>query len=304
MPVGIKHMKNKQIADILFDIAEFLAMQDVPFKPRAYEKAAEAVEHLEEDVADIYKRGGVASLEEVPSVGRGIAEKIEEYLKTGKVREYEKLHKKMPVNLDELRGIEGVGPKGIKILYDKLGVTDLVSLKKAARAGKIRKLAHFGEKSEQKILKGIEFSERSRGRFLIGDALPLARGLAMQIQKLKGVECVELAGSLRRWQETIGDIDILVIAESSKPVMDAFLKMPEVGEVVAKGETKSSVRLKIGIEVDLRVVPKKSFGASLQYFTGSKDHNVMLRTIAVKKKLKLNEYGLFRGARQIAGETE
>ena len=302
-------MKNKQIADILFDIAEFLAMQDVPFKPRAYEKAAEAVEHLEENVADIYKRGGIAALEEIPSVGRGIAEKIEEYLKTGKVEEYEKLHKKMPVNLDELRGIEGVGPKGIKVLYDKLGVTDLASLKKAARAGKIRTLAHFGEKSEQKILKGIEFSERSSGRFLIGDALPLARELVARIQKIKGVERVEAAGSLRRWQETIGDIDILVIAESSKPVMDAFVKMPEVGEIVLKGETKSSVRLKParsagGIEADLRVVPKKSFGSALQYFTGSKDHNVMLRTIAVKKKLKLNEYGLFRGARQIAGETE
>ena len=237
-------------------------------------------------------------------MGRGIAEKIEEYLKTGKILEYEKLHKKIPVNLEELRRIEGLGPKSIKVLYEKLGVIDIDSLRQAAVSGKIQKLEHFGEKSEQKILKGIGFFEKSSGRFPVGDILPLARELALRIGRLKGVNRVEIAGSLRRWQETVGDIDLLAIAENPKPVMEAFVSMPEVSDVVANGETKSTVRLKLGIEADLRVVPQKSFGAALQYFTGSKEHNVILRTIAIKQKLRLNEYGLFRGKRSIAGETE
>src|SRR3989344_1128173 len=244
------HMKNKEIAEILLYFAELLAVEGVQFKPRAYEKVAEAIEAFGEDVADIYKRGGVKALEEIPGVGRGIAEKIEEYLKTGKILEYEKLHKKIPVNLEELRRIEGLGPKSIKVLYEKLGVRDIASLGQAAVSGKIQKLEHFGEKSEQKILKGIGFFEKSSGRFPVGDILPLARELALRIGRLKGVNRVEIAGSLRRWQETVGDIDLLAIAENPKPVMEAFVSMPEVSDVVANGETKSTVRLKLAIEAD------------------------------------------------------
>ncbi len=296
-------MENREIAEILFNMAELLAMRDVPFKPRAYEKAAEIIEILPEDVAVIYKKGGIKALEKIEGVGRGIAEKIEEYLKTGRVHEYEELRKKMPVKLGELRRVDGLGPKGIKVLYEQLGVKSIADLKRAVEAGKIRKLAHFGARSEEKILKSISFLEGSSGRFPIGFALPIARRITREIQKLGGIECIEYAGSLRRWQETVGDIDLLVSAEKPKIIMDFFVHMPDVHTVVAHGETKSAVRLKSGVDVDLRVVSKKSYGAALQYFTGNKDHNVMLRKIAIKKGLKLNEYGLFFFFMQLAGAT-
>ena len=297
-------MRNKEVAQLLSNFAVFLEMDDVPFKPRAYEKAAETIEALGEDIEEIYRMGGTKALEEIPGVGKGIAKKIEEYLKTGSVKEYNALAKKIPVKLAELRSIEGVGPKTIKTLYRKLHITNIASLKKAALAQKIRRLPHFGLQSEEKILKGIEFHERSQGRFLLGEALPMARLYLERIRGIRGVKCVEVAGSLRRWQETIGDLDFLVIADDPERVMDAFVRLPGVRHVYAKGETKSSVRLTSGLDMDIRIIPRESYGAALQYFTGSKDHNVIARKIAVKKRLKLNEYGLFRGKKRIAGETE
>jgi len=297
-------MRNKEVAQLLSNFAVFLEMDDVPFKPRAYEKAAETIEALEGDIEEIYRIGGTKALENISGVGKGIAEKIEEYLKTGFVKEYNALAKKIPVKLTELRSIEGIGPKTIKTLYRKLKITDIASLKKAALAQKIRRLPHFGLQSEEKILKGIGFYERSRGRFLLGEVLPLARSFAEQIGDINGVKRVEVAGSLRRWQETIGDLDFLVIADDPKRAMNAFVRLPGVTHVYAKGETKSSVRLSSGLDMDIRIIPRESYGAALQYFTGSKDHNVIVRKIAAKKGLKLNEYGLFRGKKRIAGETE
>lgn len=310
-------MTNSDIAKILFEIGEYLDMQGVAFKPRAYEKVAETVEALDVQIADVYKKGGLKAVEDVPGIGLSIAEKIEELLKTGKLKYYEELKKKTPVNLSELTAIEGLGPRKIKVLYEKLGVTNLKELKLAAVHGKIRKLAGFGEKSEQNILQGVAFAESSGGRFPLGAALPIAREIVERLRKVKGIERLEVAGSLRRRKETIGDIDILAISDNPKPAMDAFVSMPDVAKVFAHGETKSAVKLKGGLDVDLRVVPKESYGAALNYFTGSKDHNVALRQIAIKKGLKLNEYGLFQenkkakkqeskvgGERQIAGKTE
>jgi DNA polymerase (family 10) len=297
-------MSNKEISDILFIFSEFLAMEDVPFKPRAYEKAAQAVEEFNQDIATLYKKEGLASLEQIQGVGKGIAQKIEEYLKTGKIKELAALQKKIPVNLDELLRVEGLGPKMIKTLYQKIGVKNIIDLKSAALGGKIQNLARFGKKSEQKIIKGIEFLESSSGRFRLGDILPIARDLEKKIGSLRYVKKIAVAGSIRRWQETVGDIDLLVEADEPEAVMDFFVSLPDVRHVYAKGDTKSSVRFAIGIDVDLRVIPPHSYGAALQYFTGNKDHNVLLRKIAIRKKMKLNEYGLFRGKKQIAGDTE
>ncbi|MBI4085238.1 MAG: DNA polymerase/3'-5' exonuclease PolX [Candidatus Liptonbacteria bacterium] len=300
---------NFEISKILREIGEYLEMQNVPFKPRAYEKAALAVQELDEETTDLYKEGGLKALEEIPGVGASIAEKIEELLKTGRLKYYEGLKKKAPVDLSSLTSVEGLGPKSISRLYQKLGIKNLADLEKAARAGKIRKLEGFGEKSETKILAGIEFQKKSGGRFLLGDVLFLGRGIEERLERLPEVEKAMVAGSIRRRKETIGDVDILVISKKSKKVMDYFKNMTEVAMIIASGETKSSVKLHSGLNVDLRVVPPESYGAALNYFTGSKDHNVALRKIAIEKKLKLNEYGLFKvgkGGKEtmIAGKTE
>jgi len=295
---------NSEIAKVLYEIGEYLDMQGVAFKPRAYEKAAETIESLPEAVADIYKKGGIKALEDIPGVGVSIAEKVAELIETGHSKFYEDLKKKMPVNLSELTAVEGLGPKKIKKLYQKLGIKNLKDLEAAARAGKIRKLADFGEKSEENILKGIEFLKRSGGRFILGFVWPEISAIAERLRKLKEVKQLEVAGSVRRRKETIGDADILIISDKPQVVMDYFVSMPEVVRVLAHGETKSAVKLKSGLDMDLRVVPEKSYGAALAYFTGSKDHNVALRGWALKKGWKLNEYGLFSGSKQIAGRTE
>lgn len=297
-------MINEKVAQMLYGFALFLEIGRVPFKPRAYEKAAYTIESLDTDIREIYKAGGLRALWELPGIGKGIAEKIEEFLETGSVKEYERIRKKMPINIEELGHIEGIGPQTLKVLYTKLGVKDLASLKKAALAGKIRKLPHFGYKSEEKILKAIGFHERSGGRFLLGEILPMARNIREKLLHISGVKRVEIGGSLRRFEETVGDIDLLAQASHPQEVTDFFAHLPEVAHVYAKGKTKSSVRLAKGIDMDLRIVPSRSFGAALQYFTGNKDHNIMMRKLAIQKGYKLNEYGLFRGSRQAAGETE
>ncbi|MDO8504769.1 MAG: DNA polymerase/3'-5' exonuclease PolX [Candidatus Liptonbacteria bacterium] len=297
-------VSNRVIAEVLSEIGEYLEMRGVAFKPRAYEKASEAVSGLSEQVAEIYKSGGLKAIENISGVGVSIGGKIEELLKTGKAKEHEELKKKTPVNLRELRGVEGLGPKSIKKLYENLKIKNLGSLEAAARAGKIRNLAGFGEKAEAKLLKGIEFLKKSGGRMSLGDALPLSRLIEERLRALPGAEKVIVAGSVRRRRETVGDIDILVISKKPKQIMDYFASMPEVTGILAKGETKSSVRLDSGADADLRVVEGFSYGAALNYFTGSKDHNVALRQIAMDKGCKLNEYGLYRGKKQIAGKSE
>ncbi|KKU93781.1 MAG: PHP domain protein [Parcubacteria group bacterium GW2011_GWA1_48_11b] len=293
----------------MYEIGEYLEMQDVAFKPRAYEKAAQTIESLAEDAGDIYKKGGLKALENIPGIGVSIAEKIEELLKTGKCQEHELLKKKTPVDLANLTKVEGLGPKKIKVLYQKLKIKNIGDLEKAAKAGKIAALEGFGEKSEQNILKGLEFLKKGSGRF----PLPLIMGNIMELRNrlksLKDVERLEVAGSVRRYKETVGDADILVISKNPKPIMDYFVSMPEVAHVYAHGPTKSAVKLKSGLDVDVRIVPEESYGAALMYFTGSKDHNVALRELAIKKGYTLNEYGLFKGTKEkkgklAAGKTE
>ena len=297
-------MPNVEFALIFREISLYLEMQGVQFKPRAYEKVAYTLEAMEESLAEIYKRGVVKALREVPGVGEAIAEKIEEIIQTGKLTYYEELRRKTPVDIRALTAIEGVGPKMVKVLYEKLEVKDVSDLERVAQIGKIRGLPHFGEKMEQKILRGIEFLKQGSGRVTLGAALPLILEIHGRLRELSDVDEVEVAGSIRRRKETVGDADILAISSRPEKVMDFFVSMPEVAHVLGKGKTKAMIKLKNGLDVDLRVVPEESFGAALNYFTGSKDHNVALRRIAQEKGLKLNEYGLFRGSQRIAGKTE
>ena len=295
---------NKEISKILYEIGEYLGIKGIQFKPRAYEKAGYSVENLEEEVSEIYKKGGLKAVEDIPGVGVSIAKKIEELIKTGHLKYYEKLKKSLPVKIGELSSIEGVGPKMIFKLYKKLKVKNINDLEKAAKIGKIAKIAGLGKKTEEKILKGIEFLRKSGNRFILGSILPQARLIEDRLRNLKEVDRAAIAGSIRRMQETIGDLDILVTSEKPEKVIDFFVSMPEIVHIYSKGNTKTMVRLKNGVDVDLRVVADKSFGAALQYFTGDKRHNITLRVLAEKKKYKLNEYGLWRGKKLIVGRTE
>ena len=297
-------MKNSEVARILRNISILLDMDDVPFKPRAYEKAALTIEALEEDVEQTYQKGGLKALKQIPGVGESIAEKIEELVKTGRLKYYEELSKKAPVDLETLSSIEGLGPKKIKVLWQRLKIKNIDDLEKAALAHKISELPGFKKKTEENILKGIDFAKKSTGRYILGFTLPLIREIESRLKSCPEVKKVMAAGSVRRMKETIGDVDFLVVSDKPGEVADFFVSMPEVIQVIEKGKTKSAVKLKTGLNADVRVLPEESFGAALQYFTGNKDHNIVLRRIAQDKGWKLSEYGIFRKDTQIAGRTE
>lgn len=297
-------MKNQEIAKIFNEIALFLEIDGVAFKPYAYEKAAISLQSLQNDVGQIYLTGGRKALEEIPGIGKAMSDHIEEYLKTGKIKFYQDFKKKLPVNMDELMRVEGLGPKKVKVLYQKLGIKNLKDLAKAAKQHKIAPLFGFGEKTEENILQGMEFLKRDKGRVLISDILPTAREVYGKLKALKEVEKISIAGSLRRRKETIGDVDFLVVSKKPEKTMDFFVKLDGVEKVWGKGGTKASVHMRQGFDMDLRIVPAKSYGSALQYFTGSQDHNIATRKIAIEKGLKLSEWGIFRGKEQLAGKTE
>jgi len=295
---------NAEIAAALREMALFLEMEGVPFKPRAYEKAALAVEAAGRPLHEIEASEGERGIEQLPAIGRGIGERIVELLQTGHMRELDRLRETTPVDVRGLTAIEGLGPKGVKALWEQLGIRDVRGLAAACREGRVRALPHFGEKSEQKILRGIAFLASAAGRQPLGLVLPLASEIERRLAKLPGVGCAAVAGSIRRCKETIGDLDFLMSARDAGAAARAFAAMPEVVHVHALGESKTLVRLANGMDADLRVVPADCFGAALLYFTGSKAHNLALRSLARGRGLKLNEYGLFRGARRLAGRTE
>lgn len=294
-------MKNLEIAKILYEIADILELQDIAFKPRAYRRAARRIEELSEDVGDVWKRG---ELEDIPGVGKNIASKIEEILKTGHLKYFEELKKKMPFDIEGITAIEGMGIKKAYELYKKLGVKNIDELEKAAQEGKIRKISGFGETSEKRIFVGIQSLKKMSKRMLLGDAILITKNLERKLRKIKTIEKIEVVGSIRRRKETIGDLDILVISKKPLDVMEGFTSLNEVDRILGKGKTKSSVELESGLHVDLRVVPEECFGSAMQYFTGSKYHNIATRKIAQKKRMKLSEYGLFEGKKRIAGKTE
>lgn len=301
-------MKNSDVAKAMRDLGFLTEMMEedpnVQFRARAYYRAADTIASLQENVIDIYSRQGVNGLLEIPAVGKAIASKIEEYLKGGKIQHLEELKAKVPIDIDELYGIEGIGPKTIKMFYDKLQIKNLADLEKAATEGKLKTLPGFTEKKEQDIFKRIEFFKRGKGRLIIGEVYPLVKQIEKRLQHIAGVKNAVAAGSIRRMKETIGDIDYLVAANDPKRVIDFFVKMPEVQEILGMGQAKAFVKLASGIDADLLVVPEESWGAALQYFTGSKEHSVQLRKIAISKGFRLNEWGVFKGDKRIAGATE
>ncbi|NIR86552.1 DNA polymerase/3'-5' exonuclease PolX [Candidatus Bathyarchaeota archaeon] len=296
-------MKNPEIAKILYEIADLLEIKGVQFKPRAYRRAAQTIETLSEDIQVVYERGG---LQEIPGIGSSIALKIQEIMETGSLEYLEELREELPQGLRELMEIEGIGPKTALKLYEQLKISSIEELEVAARKGKIRDLEGFGEKTEENILQGIDMYRSAQERFLLGYVLPIAKEIEKKLKNLKAVERISLAGSIRRRKETVGDVDILVTSKERSKVMNFFTQLSEVKRVLAKGKTKSTVVLTNNLQVDLRVVEEESFGSALQYFTGSKEHNIRLRELALDKNWKLSEYSLLdKGTnKKIAGKNE
>ena len=297
-------MKNAELAKLFSAFADILEFNNIAWKPRAYRTAARSIESLSSDIESLYKEKGIEGLKEISGIGEGIAKKIVEFLETGKIREYETLKKKLPKHFEDLLKVPGVGIKKAKVLYQKLGITSLQDLEKAAQQHKIQKLESFKEKTEENILRGISLVKKGKERILLGNALPLAQEIKEGLEKIRGVEEVVVAGSIRRGKETIRDIDILVIANGHEEVMRNFTSMVDVKRVLSKGSTKSSILLKSNVQIDLRIISRESYGSALQYFTGSKEHSIHLRKIALQKELKLSEYGVFKGKKMIAGKTE
>lgn len=296
--------KNLEVAHILYEIADLLELQGVQWKPQAYRKAAQSIESLSEDVAVYAKE---KKLQDIPGVGVAIAEKIEEIVKTGRLKYLSTLRKEIPIRVEELAKVEGLGPKTMALLYKKLNIKNVKNLENAAKKGKLQKLEGLGAKKEGQILESItRLKKRGPERVLLGEATPFAEEIIALLKKVPGTEKVEAAGSYRRGKETVGDIDILVISHRPKQVMDAFVHMKGIAKVFAKGETKSSILLHDGLQVDVRVVGKEHYGSALQYFTGSKEHSVELRKIALKKGYSLSEYGLstLKGKKVVASRTE
>jgi DNA polymerase (family 10) len=297
---------NNDVADIFNEVADLLEIKgDNPFRVRAYRNAARTVGGASRSVAELALEE--KGLEGFPGIGADLAAKIRTIVETGKLPLLEDLKKELPAGLSTLMKVRGLGPKKIGLLFHKLNIVSLDDLKKAAAKGRLRELEGFGAKTEQALLEELgrtKVSEHGPERFKLAVAEQIVTPLFDDLKKVPGVEDIVIAGSFRRRAETVGDVDILAAAEKSSAIMDRFVHYDDVEKILAEGATKSMVVLRGGLQVDLRVVPKVSFGAALHYFTGSKSHNIAVRTMGVKKKLKINEYGVFRGRRRIAGRTE
>ncbi|MDP3762675.1 MAG: helix-hairpin-helix domain-containing protein, partial [bacterium] len=293
---------KETVIQILEEIAILLELKDEnPFKGRAYHNGARVLEGQPEDLATLIETG---KLEELKGIGEALSEKIREFYKTGRSKYFEDLKKSFPTGLFEMFRIPGLGPKRIKVLYDKLKIKSVAQLEKACGDNKLLHLEGFGEKTQENILRGIAQIKKSSGQFLYAVAEKESRQFINYLKQKRGIGKIEVAGSIRRRKEVVKDIDILVTAKDAKKIHDAFVKYPLVENVVAHGDTKSSVTLKSGINCDLRTVSEKEFPFALYYFTGSKDHNVAVRTIAKRAGYKINEYGLFKGNRFIPCRDE
>lgn len=295
-------MDKVEIAEILEEMAVLLELREAnPFRIRAFHNAARAVEAVTEDLVELALRG---ELTKIPGVGKGISAVIEELLKSGKCKDHEHLKKHFPKGFLEILRIPGVGAKRAKVLYEKLGVKSVAELERACRKDWLAELEGFGEKSQSNILRGIEHYLKTKGFFLISQAEDEAGNLVEYLKKQKGIEKISVAGSLRRRKEVVHDADILASTRKHETLHEAFTRYPEVEQVAAKGDTKSSIVLKSGLQVDLRTVSAKEYPFALHYLTGSKEHNVAIRTLAKRRGYKINEYGLFKGNRLIPCRSE
>ncbi|MGB7219775.1 MAG: DNA polymerase/3'-5' exonuclease PolX [Vicinamibacterales bacterium] len=297
-------MENIEIAKTLDEVADLLEIQSAnPFRVRAYRNAARTLGTLGTSVTSMLERDGKA-LEELPGIGADLAGKIATICRTGRLPLLAELSRKTPESLVALLRIPGVGPKRAKLIYAKLGVKTLPQLEKAARAGRISELPRMGPALEQSILRGIEQDKTQSARVPLAEAEAYVRPLVERLRAMPEVEQLDVAGSFRRRSETVGDVDILVASRDAAAVATLFLGDPDVKQVLARGDTRCSVVLRSGLQVDLRIVPAASYGSALHYFTGSKAHNIAIRLLGVKRGLKINEYGVFRGERPIGGRTE
>ncbi|MGB7541085.1 MAG: DNA polymerase/3'-5' exonuclease PolX [Burkholderiales bacterium] len=294
---------NGDIAGAFEEIADLLEIGDAnPFRVRAYRNAARVIGELQFDVAAVIRRG--EALPKLPGIGEDLSGKIREIATTGRCSLLERLRKSVPSAVTDLLKIPGLGPKRVKALYHDLDVQTLEQLLRAARDGRIRALPGFGEKTELNILQAVEARLLKPRRYKLATAAQYAEALAAYLRQARGARQVVIAGSLRRMRETVGDIDILATAAAANDLIERFARYAEVKEVLSQGSTRSSVMLKSGMQVDLRVVPQESYGAALHYFTGSKAHNIAVRRLAQERGLKLNEYGVFKGEKRVAGGTE
>lgn len=299
-------MTNEEIAGLLYEMADLSDLQDYMWPARAFRAAARTLEGMGENVSDIYKKKGEKGLQEIPGIGSGISKKIVQFLKTGRIDEHERLKRKVPRAFTLMLTIPGMGPKKIKKLHSALKITTIAQLTKACKDHKVAGVPGFGDKSEHEILESIALMKLSKGRVPLQKAQKEAKAIIFALKKLKEVKKIEVAGSLRRKKETIGDIDILVSTKRPQIVIAEFTKLKKVKKVLAKGPTKGAIIMKSGIQVDLRVLAPESWGAGLFYFTGGKSYNIQVRKIAIKKGYKLNEYGLFdrKTGKMVAGKTE
>jgi DNA polymerase (family 10) len=297
--------KNKELAQIFYRIADALEFKgEAVFRVLAYRKAARIIEELTEDIEELNEKN---KLRDIPGIGEGIARKIDEYLKTGRMKKYEEAMRGIPEELLELLNIQNLGPKTLALAHKELGVKNLSDLKKVIENGSLAKLFRMGEKKVENIKKGIALYEQAQKRIPIDVATKIAELVVNYLKNAPGVKQLSPSGSLRRMKETIGDIDILVAGKDGSKIVEYFTKMPQVYQVLASGDTKGSVIIRTETETlqaDIRIVDEESYGSALQYFTGSKDHNVALRSLAKEKGLKLSEYGVYRGSKKIAGRTE
>lgn len=295
-------MKNHEIATMFEQIADVLELKDENrFRINSYRKAARIIGDLTEDIEEIAR---AKKLQDIPGIGEGMAERIIEYINTGKMSTYDEVMKGVSEETVTLMKIPGLGPKTVAMLNEKLGIAGLDDLEKALKEGKLKGLFGIKDKKIENILKGIELFKTSQQRISIGVAYPLVKGIVEKLKKNPRIKDIQAAGSLRRMKETVGDIDILAAGAEGKEIIKSFVSMQGVTRVLAAGDTKGSVRVEEGVQVDMRVVHEDEFGAALQYFTGSKEHNIHLREIAKKKGLKISEYGIFRGEKKIGGRRE
>jgi len=296
-------VSNRDIAEIFDKLADLLEIKgDNPFKIIAYRNAARTIGNMGTDLSKMVEEG--VNLPDIPTIGKNIAQKIIEIIKTGKLSKLKTLQNQFPPHLLDLLTVKGIGPKRTKILYESLHIGSLEELKKAAQAHKIRELNGFGEKLENLILKGTVLAKKEGKRFMYAAVEPHAKALLAYLKSFREVLQIEIAGSYRRKKETLGDLDILATAKNPKHVIEHFIKYKEIKEIISQGTTRSTVILNSNLQVDLRCVSDESYGAALHYFTGSKFHNIAIRIMAAERGLKVNEYGIFRGGKKIAGETE
>jgi DNA polymerase (family 10) len=294
---------NSDIAEIFNKMADLLDIEGAnQFRVRAYRNAARTIGGLSQGAADMVERG--EDLTALPDIGKDLAGKIKEIVETGDLGALQKLERRTPSELSSLMKIAGLGPRRVKVLYQELGITTLEGLKKAAESGKIRELEGFGEKTEEAIIGEIEHKGAERERIKLAVAEQIADPLVHYLQAVEGVKEVVVAGSYRRRKETVGDLDILVTCKKGSEVMERFVHYEDVRKVISQGKTRSTVQLRTGLQIDVRVVPQVSYGAALHYFTGSQAHNIAVRKLGVKKKLKINEYGVFKGEDRVAGKSE